>query len=119
MTCSTHRRPPTTTVATKRPSLAISSVGHFRRAALGHFWQASRTGSSKPIPVHPTLAAMLAESRLSSWSAMMGRQPEPDDLLLPLPLPLDDAARRTTWKPRSGCTRVISPERVVLDPGRH
>jgi len=53
----------------------------------------TQTGSSKTIPVHPTLAAMLAEWKLGGWAEMMGRAPEPDDLLLPLPP--DDAARRT------------------------
>jgi hypothetical protein len=36
---------------------------------------------------------MLAEWRLSGWSEMMGRLPEPDDLILPLPPA--DAERRT------------------------
>jgi len=45
----------------------------------------TKTNSVRHVPVHPTLAAMLAEWRLSGWVAMMGRQPEPDDLILPLP----------------------------------
>jgi hypothetical protein len=35
---------------------------------------------------------MLAEWKLGGWAAMMGRTPEPDDLIVPLPP--DDAARR-------------------------
>jgi hypothetical protein len=57
----------------------------------------TKTDSSKHIPVHPTLAAMLAEWKLGGWAAMMGRHPEPDDLIVPLPP--EHAARRRT---RSG-----------------
>lgn len=39
----------------------------------------------RPVPTHPTLAAILAEWRLHGWALMMGRQPTPDDLVLPLP----------------------------------
>jgi hypothetical protein len=37
------------------------------------------------MPVHPVLAAMLAEWKLQGWPEMMGRTPEPDDLVVPLP----------------------------------
>ncbi len=39
----------------------------------------------RPVPVHPTLAAILAEWKLHGWPEMMGRQPTADDLVLPLP----------------------------------
>lgn len=39
----------------------------------------------RPVPIHPTLAAILAEWKLHGWARMMGRQPTPDDLVLPLP----------------------------------
>lgn len=39
----------------------------------------------RPVPVHATLAAILAEWRLHGWARMMGRQPTPEDLVLPLP----------------------------------
>ena len=50
------------------------------------------------MPAHPTLAAILAEWKLSGWAAMMGRQPTPDDLIVPMP---PDAAlrRRSDWTP--------------------
>ncbi len=54
----------------------------------------TKTDSSKHIPVHPTLAAMLAEWKLGGWAAMMGRRPEPDDLIVPMPP--EHAARRRT-----------------------
>lgn len=55
--------------------------------------KSTKTETSKTIPVHPTLAAMIAEWRLSGWAALMGRKPEVDDLLVPLPPA--DAARRS------------------------
>lgn len=45
----------------------------------------TKTRAVRNVPVHPTLAAMLAEWRLSGWEAMMGRKPTPDDLILPVP----------------------------------
>jgi len=54
----------------------------------------TKTEATRHVPVHPTLAAMLAEWKLGGWAAMMGRAPEPDDLILPLP-PAAAAARRT------------------------
>jgi hypothetical protein len=45
----------------------------------------TKTETVKHVPVHPTLAAMLAEWKLSGWTAMMGRAPEPDDLIIPMP----------------------------------
>jgi integrase len=54
----------------------------------------TKTGAVRRVPVHPTLAALLAEWKLSGWGVMMGRQPAPEDLVLPLP-PADAAARRS------------------------
>lgn len=45
----------------------------------------TKTETSKTIPVHPTLAAMIAEWKLSGWSRMTGRAVTADDLVLPLP----------------------------------
>lgn len=42
-------------------------------------------GKCRPVPVHPTLAAILAQWKLSGWRQMMGRDPTPDDLVLPRP----------------------------------
>lgn len=39
----------------------------------------------RPVPIHPTLAAVLAEWKLAGWAKLMGRAPEPGDLVLPLP----------------------------------
>jgi integrase len=54
----------------------------------------TKTETVKHVPVHSTLAAMLGEWKLSGWAAMMGRAPEADDLIIPMPPA--DAAQRTT-----------------------
>lgn len=45
----------------------------------------TKTNAVKYVPVHPVLAEMLAEWRAIGWAQMMGREPEPDDLIVPLP----------------------------------
>ena len=47
--------------------------------------KSTKTEAVKIIPVHPTLAAMLAEWKLHGWEEMTGRAPEPEDLIIPLP----------------------------------
>lgn len=54
----------------------------------------TKTGAVRYLPVHPTLATMLDAWRATGWAAMMGREPTPGDLILPLP-PVA-AARRVT-----------------------
>lgn len=39
----------------------------------------------RPVPIHPTLAAVLGEWKLHGWREMFGRAPGPDDLVLPVP----------------------------------
>jgi integrase len=57
----------------------------------GNVEKTTKTDAVKHIPVHPVLAAMLAEWRLAGWAEMMGRAPGPDDLIVSLP---SDAALR-------------------------
>ncbi len=54
----------------------------------------TKTDAVRSVPVHPTLSAILGEWLTSGWAAMMGRQPEPGDLFLPLP-PAAASRRRT------------------------
>jgi len=44
----------------------------------------TKTEAVRYVPVHPALALVLAEWR-AGWAAMFGREPEPDDLIVPLP----------------------------------
>lgn len=57
-----------------------------------HELKGTKTESVKYVPVHPTLATILAEWKLSGWPAIFGKQPTPDDLIVPIPP--DDARRR-------------------------
>ena len=43
----------------------------------------TKTGAVREIPVHPTLAAMLAEWRLGGWERHYGRAPTEEDLIVP------------------------------------
>jgi integrase len=56
------------------------------RLGVSTSYDKGRTKTSRPrqMPVHPTLAAILAEWRLEGWPAMFGRKPDPDDLILPV-----------------------------------
>jgi hypothetical protein len=54
--------------------------------------KSTKTDAVKHVPVHPVLAAMLAEWKLGGWAEMVGHAPGPDDLIVPLPP--DAAARR-------------------------
>ena len=42
-----------------------------------------KSGVPREVPVHPTLATVLAEWRRTGWEAMMGRPPTADDLVMP------------------------------------
>jgi integrase len=45
----------------------------------------TKSGQSRLMPVHPTLAAMLDDWKLKGWPEMMGRKPTADDLIVPRP----------------------------------
>ena len=42
----------------------------------------TKTGVERRVPIHPVLAAILAEWRLA-WPGLYGRQPGPGDLVVP------------------------------------
>jgi len=42
-----------------------------------------KTQRPREVPVHPTLAKILAAWKLAGWERMLGRTPRPDDLLIP------------------------------------
>jgi hypothetical protein len=43
----------------------------------------TKTQTPREVPVHPVLASILAEWKLSGFAAMLGRHPGKDDLLIP------------------------------------
>lgn len=57
-----------------------------------HEVKTTKTKAVRYIPVHPVLAVLLAEWRVG-WMVMFGKNPDPDDLIVPLPP--ETAARRT------------------------
>lgn len=45
--------------------------------------KSTKTGVVREVPVHPLLAAMLTDWRERGWPTLMGREPEPNDLIVP------------------------------------
>lgn len=43
----------------------------------------TKTDTPRKVPVHPALAAILAEWKLTGFRRLFGRDPEPDDLIVP------------------------------------
>jgi integrase len=70
------------------------------RLLIATSYDLGRTKTKQPrrMPVHPALAAILAEWKLSGWPAMMGREPTPDDLIVPRP-PDHALRRKEGWTP--------------------
>lgn len=54
----------------------------------------TKTNAVRYVPVHPVLADLLAIWRREGWSTMFGADPQPDDLIVPLP-PEVSRTRRT------------------------
>ncbi|WP_373047222.1 tyrosine-type recombinase/integrase [Vulgatibacter sp.] len=59
--------------------LTISAAHSRHRGTVGK----TKTGAVRHVPVHPTLAAVLAGWKLHGWQEMVGRQPEADDWIVP------------------------------------
>jgi integrase len=57
--------------------------------------ETTKTGVERRVPVHPVLAAMLAEWKLSGWPAMFGRAPDPEDLVIPTAPPRTGGGKKT------------------------
>ena len=45
--------------------------------------RATKTGDVREVPVHPTLASILAEWKLGGFAFYFGRHPRPDDFIIP------------------------------------
>lgn len=43
----------------------------------------TKTQTARDVPVHPVLAAILADWRLRGWVALMGKHAQPSDLIIP------------------------------------
>ena len=55
----------------------------------------TKTDNPREMPVHPTLARMLAEWKLEGFERFVGRKPRPDDLIVPARPNLADKANGT------------------------
>jgi integrase len=53
----------------------------------------TKTRVHRWMPVHPLLAAMLAEWKLQGWPREFGRKPEPEDLVVPHTRPTNRGPR--------------------------
>ncbi len=65
------------------------------RLVIATSYDTGRTKTSRPrnMPVHPALAALLTEWRVRGWPTMMGKAPEPDDIVVPTPAPTNKGRR--------------------------
>lgn len=64
----------------QRPLGCLTVSRSFDRAGAE---KGTKTGAVRKVPIHPTLAAVLAEWRLGGWERFYGRRPLPGDLILP------------------------------------
>lgn len=60
----------------------------------------TKTEIPRDVPVHPTLAKMLAAWKLSGWQAMFHRPPRAEDLIVPARAPTPAEQRLPGWTPR-------------------
>jgi integrase len=75
----------------------------------------TKTGAERWMPVHPTLASMLAAWRLGGWAQTFGRPPTDDDLVLPVP---PTEKRRGRRRPAGSLrTKDWARKRLVADLG--
>ncbi len=72
----------------------------------------TKTGVLRRVPVHPVLAAMLAEWQLAGWARMIGQAPAADDLVVPLER--DEPKKRARPNPRAGGMRNKNDSRKRL-----
>jgi integrase len=72
----------------------------------------TKTGEQRWMPIHPALAAILAEWKLGGWARTMGRQPTDTDLVIPVPPPTNRGRRRAGGTMR---TKDWARKRLVKD----
>lgn len=65
----------------------------------------------RPVPVHPALAAILAEWKLTGWQRTYGRAPTPDDLVVPLPP--DAPSKKGRWRSKDWVLKRFSGSKYV------
>lgn len=98
------------------PEAADPTTGALGRLTIArsHRKTHSKTKRGRSMPVHPTLAAMLAEWRLSGWEKLMGRPPTPDDLIVPVGPQVEPAALPAGPALTADAPRVSVKEAALL-----
>jgi integrase len=71
-----------------------------------HKEKATKTEQPRLVPVHPTLAHVLAQWRLGGWQQMIGRAPSADDLIIPLRRGLNRSRHHSLEKFREDLQRL-------------
>jgi len=74
-----------------------------------------KTKVPRDLPVHPVLASLLAEWKLSGWLATFGRTPERDDLIIPSRLGKNRSANHMLKKFHQDLGRLGIPRSCVRD----
>jgi hypothetical protein len=89
-----------------------------------HVEKETKTGVTKQSPAHPVLAAILDEWIARGWARLMGRAPDPSDLMFPRgPLPTEklgiyrDHTMEGDWRERH-CTTLGLRTRRLHDARR-
>jgi hypothetical protein len=85
--------------------------------------KSTKTGVVREVPVHPLLAAMLADWRDTGWPKLVGREPKPDDLIVPSRgqgerEPGHRSVNHMLKKFRGDCGKLKIPERRQYDSRR-
>lgn len=76
----------------------------------------TKTGTDRWMPIHPALAAVLAEWRLGGWARTFGRPPLEEDLVCPVPPPTNRGPRRPggTMRTKDWARKRLVADLVVL-----
>jgi integrase len=74
-----------------------------------------KTGRPRCIPVHPVLAARLAEWRSAGWETMIGRPPTADDLVIPGREGAHRSVTRMRYRLHEDLERINAPPRRIHD----
>jgi integrase len=83
--------------------------------AHSHERESTKSGRTREVPVHPTLAAMLAEWKLGGSKELMERRPELDDLIIPSRLKVMRRGHHTRNKLLDDLKRLNLRRRRVHD----
>ena len=68
--------------------------------------KSTKTKRPRVVPVHPALASLLAQWKLSGWHEMMGRAPTEEDLLIPSRLGANRSSGHMLKKFHEDCVRI-------------